>query len=58
MYKRWQPSSRRHRRRNPSSSRRSGTEGADKTFLIVAGLFVLGSILVVTLFLYLVYSSA
>ena len=58
MYKRWQPSSRRHRRRNTSSSRRSGTEGADKTFLIVAGLFVLGSILVVTLFLYLVYSSA
>ena len=58
MYKRWQPSSRRHRRRNTSSSRRSRTEGADKTILIVAGLFVLGLILVVALFLYLVYSSA
>ena len=58
MYKRWQPSSRRHRRRNRSASRRSGTEGADRTFLIVAGLFVLGSILVVALFLYLVYSNA
>jgi hypothetical protein len=58
VFKRWQPSSRRHRRRNTASSRRSGTEGADRTFLIVAGLFVLGSILVVALFLYLVYSIA
>ncbi len=58
MYKRWQPSSRRHRRRTGSSSRRSGTEGADKTVLIVAGLFVLGLVLVFALFLYLVYSNA
>ena len=53
MYKRWQPSSRRHRRRNRGSSR---TGGADKTFLIVAGLFALGLILVLALFLFLIYS--
>ncbi len=58
MYKRWQPSSRRHRRRGGGSSRRSSrTEGADRIFLIVAGLFVLGLVLVFALFLYLVYSN-
>lgn len=57
MYKRWQPSSRRHRRRSGGSSRRSRTEGADRAFLIVAGLFVLGLVLVLALFLYLVYSN-
>jgi hypothetical protein len=56
VYKRWQPGSRRHRRRNRGSSRRS--EGADRSFLLVAGLFVLGLILVFALFLYLVYSNA
>ena len=54
MFKRWQPSSRRHRRRNRGSSR---TQGADKTFLIMAGLFALGLALVLALFLYLIYSS-
>ncbi len=53
MYKRWQPSSRRHRRRNRGSSRNTG---ADKTFLIVAGLFALGLAAVFAVFLYLVYS--
>lgn len=57
MYKRWQPGSRRDRRRNRGSSRRSGTEGADRTFLIVAGLFVVGLVLVLALFLYLAYSN-
>ncbi len=57
MYKRWQPSSRRHRRRSGDSSRRSGTEGAHRTFLIVAGLFVLGLVLVLSLFFYVVYSK-
>ena len=54
MYKRWQPSSRRHRRRNRGSSR---TEDADKTFLIMAGVFALALIVVFALFLYLIYSS-
>ncbi len=57
MYKRWQPGSRRDRRRNRGSSRRSRAEGADKSFLIVAGLFVLGLAIVFALFLYLVYSN-
>jgi len=57
VYKRWQPGSRRDRRRNRGSSRRSGTEGADRTFLIVAGLFVVGLVLVLALFLYLAYSN-
>jgi cytochrome c biogenesis protein CcdA len=57
VYKRWQPGSRRDRRRNRGSSRRSRTEGADKNVLIVAGLFALGLALVFALFLYLVYSN-
>ena len=54
MYKRWQPGSRRHRRRNRGSS---STEGADRSFLIVAGLFALTLAGVFALFLYLIYSS-
>lgn len=57
MYKRRQPGSRRDRRRNGDPSKRSGTEGADKTVLIVAGLFALGLVLVFALFLYLEHSS-
>ena len=57
MYKRWQPSSRRHRRRNSSSSRNTGSERADRTVLLVAGAFVLALAAVFALFLYLVTSS-
>ena len=57
MYKRWQPGSWRHRRRSRGSSRRPKPQGADKTVLIVAGLFVLGVVIVFALFLYLVYSN-
>ena len=57
MYKRWQPSSRRHRRRNRGSSRNTGSEGADRTVLLVAGAFVLALAAVFALFLYLVTSS-
>lgn len=57
MYKRWQPGSRRDRRRNRGSSRRSGSQGADRSFLIVAGVFALGVAFVFAMFLYLVYSN-
>lgn len=57
MYNRWRPGSRRDRRRNRGSSRRTGSEGADRSFLIVAGLFVLALILVFVAFFYVVYSN-
>ncbi|MDP9409332.1 MAG: hypothetical protein M3R38_06455 [Actinomycetota bacterium] len=57
MYKRWTPGSRRDRRRARSSSRRSGSAGTDKGFLLVAGLFMLGVAAVFVLFLWLVYSA-
>ncbi len=43
-YKSWKPSSRRNRRAR-GSSRRSGAQGADRTILVIAGLFLLGIIL-------------
>ena len=45
MWERWTPSSRRTRRQRGRRSRQSATRGADRTFLAIAGLFVLGVIL-------------
>ncbi len=45
MWERWTPSSRRTRRQRGRRSRQSATRGADRTFLVIAGLFVLGVIL-------------
>jgi hypothetical protein len=42
-YKRWKPSSRRNRRRD--GSRRGAAQGADKTFFLIAGLFMLAILL-------------
>ncbi len=47
-YKRWTPSSRRDRRRQKRGSRRRTSKGADKTFFVVAGLFLLVAILILT----------
>jgi hypothetical protein len=46
MWERWTPSSRRSRRQSGRRSRRAATRGADRTFLVIAGLFVLGVIVV------------
>jgi hypothetical protein len=46
MYNRWTPSSRRDRRREGRRSRRAATRGTDRVFLVVAGLFILGTILI------------
>jgi hypothetical protein len=43
-YKSWKPTSRRNRR-SQGSSRRSASQGTDRTFLVVAGLFFLAIIL-------------
>jgi hypothetical protein len=43
-YKRWTPNSRRNRRRQ-RGPRRGTTQGADRTFLVIAGVFLLGIIL-------------
>ncbi|MCA1717237.1 MAG: hypothetical protein LC781_10515 [Actinobacteria bacterium] len=42
-YKRWRPNSRRNRRR--AGSRRGAAQGANKTFFVVAGLFILAILL-------------
>ena len=46
-YKGWARDSRRDRRRRKRGSRRRTSQGADKTFLVVAGLFVLTAILII-----------
>jgi hypothetical protein len=43
-YKRWTPSSRRDRRRR-GEYRRGTTQGVDRTFFVIAGLFFLAVIL-------------
>jgi hypothetical protein len=45
MWERWTPRSRRTRRQRGRRSRQTATRGADRTFLVIAGLFVLGVIL-------------
>jgi hypothetical protein len=42
-YKRWRPNSRRNRRRD--GSQRGAAQGADKTFFVVAGLFMVAILL-------------
>ena len=49
MYERWTPSSRRDRRRG--RARRKATKGLDRTSLVVAGVFLLGVILFLGVYL-------
>ena len=44
-YKSWRPNSRRDRRRTRRSSKRSETQGTDKVFFLVIGLFALIALL-------------
>jgi hypothetical protein len=44
-YKSWRPNSRRDRRRARRSSKRSETQGTDKVFFLVIGLFALVTLL-------------
>ncbi len=46
-YKGWTRNSRRDRRRQKKGSRRRTSQGADKTFLVMAGLFVLAAVLII-----------
>ncbi|MDP8952051.1 MAG: hypothetical protein M3N18_07415 [Actinomycetota bacterium] len=46
-YKGWTRNSRRDRRRRKRGSRRRTSQGADKTFLVIAGLFVLATVLII-----------
>ena len=45
MWERWTPSSRRTRRQRGRRSRQTAARGADRTFLVIAGLFILVVIL-------------
>ena len=44
-YKNWRPNSRRNRRQAKRASKRSETQGTDRVFFLIVGLFALAALL-------------
>jgi hypothetical protein len=44
-YKNWRPNSRRNRRQARRASKRSETQGTDRVFFLIVGLFALAALL-------------